>query len=289
MVARTPSPPGFLDAPSETLRLLLKCTLTAVMLAWLVLCALLFIRRMTGDVYQPLEPAALIALAVVAATIASSQRLLWRSMMGGAAFGSESARLVLPGLALLLLMNAVSVPESSPWALGAAWLLIALEECSWCVAPGLFARRGGSRTPPPAPAATRTMRAESAVVNVAEDENGEEEEFPAGVLQQMVRKRDSHGVECVSGWTRGRFAAGERTLNLHIAFCPPLEGRPHVDVHQVAGPLASVKLGQIESFGIRFEVRLSAAARPFRDAPANNIAVDDVVIAFDACCPSSEG
>lgn len=80
--------------------------------------------------------------------------------------------------------------------------------------------------------------------------------YPADQLQALIRTRMSTDVECIHGWTRGYFAAGERSINLHLAFCPPLASLPEVECNQALGPPATIKVGQAEPFGLRLEVRL---------------------------------
>ena len=84
----------------------------------------------------------------------------------------------------------------------------------------------------------------------------EAEPYPAHHLQEMIRSRMTPDTECIQGWTRGYFAAGERSINLHLAFCPPLVSLPEVECNQAVGPPATIKVAQAEPFGLRLEVRL---------------------------------
>jgi hypothetical protein len=84
----------------------------------------------------------------------------------------------------------------------------------------------------------------------------EAELVPANVVQQFTRVRESGG-ESLFGVLRGDFAPGERTQNLHLAFCPPLARTPELSFEQVSGPPASFKAAQVETFGARLEVRLA--------------------------------
>ena len=38
--------------------------------------------------------------------------------------------------------------------------------------------------------------------------------------------------------------AGQRVAHVHVAFCPPLEQSPAIELRQSAGPPARLKLGQ---------------------------------------------
>lgn len=80
--------------------------------------------------------------------------------------------------------------------------------------------------------------------------------YPADQIQELIRTRMGTDLECIHGWTRGYFAAGERSIYLHLAFCPPLASLPEVECNQASGPPATIKVAQAEPFGLRLEVRL---------------------------------
>jgi hypothetical protein len=80
------------------------------------------------------------------------------------------------------------------------------------------------------------------------------------MLQQFVRRRDETGVESISGYLRANFAPAERTINLHVPFCPPLEVVPGCEAEAIDGPPARVKVAQVLPQGARLEVRLDEAA-----------------------------
>lgn len=86
------------------------------------------------------------------------------------------------------------------------------------------------------------------------------EEGAANIVQQLTRRSDSNGIESINGFLRGTFAADERSLNLHVGFCPPLEHRPHLEVIQVAGPEATIKIGESQTYGARLELRLQRSS-----------------------------
>jgi hypothetical protein len=84
---------------------------------------------------------------------------------------------------------------------------------------------------------------------------------PAGeVTQQLVRTRLADGSERVTGWLRVALEAGQRSANVHVAFCPPFARSPQVRVQQREGPAARVKLGQSLPFGARLDLKLAQAA-----------------------------
>ncbi len=80
------------------------------------------------------------------------------------------------------------------------------------------------------------------------------------VDQQFTRRRAPDGEEVIEGFVRVRFAAGQRTAEAHIAFCPPLEHRPRVEFEAESGPAARIELGQVLPLGARLDVKLAQAA-----------------------------
>jgi hypothetical protein len=79
-------------------------------------------------------------------------------------------------------------------------------------------------------------------------------------LQQLTRSRAADGSEAIRGTLLAEFAAGERTLVLHVAFCPPFERLPTVEAEVADGPACDVKTAQILHHGARLEARLSRAS-----------------------------
>ena len=80
------------------------------------------------------------------------------------------------------------------------------------------------------------------------------------VLQQLTRSRIADGSEAIHGTLLAEFAPGERTTILHVAFCPPFEQLPSVEVEVDHGPGCDVKLAQVLHQGARLEVRLTRAS-----------------------------
>jgi hypothetical protein len=77
------------------------------------------------------------------------------------------------------------------------------------------------------------------------------------VLQQLTRSRTADGGDLLSGWLRVDLAAGQRTANLHVAFCPPFARAPRVSVQQIDGPEARVKTVQTLPYGVRFDLKVA--------------------------------
>ena len=80
------------------------------------------------------------------------------------------------------------------------------------------------------------------------------------VLQQLTRRHAADGSEDLSGWLRMPFAPGQRTASLHVAFCPPFARTPEVSAQQLDGPAVRIKTGQLLPYGVRLDLKLSAAA-----------------------------
>jgi hypothetical protein len=85
--------------------------------------------------------------------------------------------------------------------------------------------------------------------------------MPAGdVIQQLVRTRLPDGSERLAGWLRVVLAPGQRSANIHVAFCPPFARSPRISVQQREGPAARVKEGQLLPYGARLDLKLAQAA-----------------------------
>ncbi len=80
------------------------------------------------------------------------------------------------------------------------------------------------------------------------------------MTQQLTRSLAADGVEQISGWLRMPFAAGQRSGNLHVAFCPPFATTPELTVEQLGGPEVRIKMPQILPYGVRLDLKLVAPA-----------------------------
>ena len=60
------------------------------------------------------------------------------------------------------------------------------------------------------------------------------------------------------GTLRLDLLAGQRTGNLHVAFCPPFTATPEITAVQVDGPQARIKIAQLLPYGVRMDLRLVA-------------------------------
>jgi hypothetical protein len=80
------------------------------------------------------------------------------------------------------------------------------------------------------------------------------------VLQCLTRYRGQCGEIAIRGTLVAEFAAGQRTSDLFVAFCPPFERLPEVESNVADDSSASVKVAQLVHNGVQLEVRLPAAA-----------------------------
>ena len=80
------------------------------------------------------------------------------------------------------------------------------------------------------------------------------------VTQQLIRSRTVEDTEVLAGRLRAYFAPGQRTGSVHVAFCPPLDVVPAVEVEQIAGPQSRIKTAVVFAHGARFDVKLTTAA-----------------------------
>ena len=244
----------------------------------------LFQRRLAGALVDP-GPVALLAAGILAVALAAAPRTIARAIcwplrpawLIGAVW-------IVPSLALILAVLALSVPSSAMWAVAAIWAAAIAEEAwSWArlaredairerFVPGSLlgkSFRGTIRERWNPPAAEPDSRREG---TVALREPTEQVATPraateppaAHVWQQISRVYDAEGTDVLRGTLRAFLAAGQRTAHVHLAFCPPFARLPQFDFRQSAGPASRVKLGQLLPYGVRLDVKLDAPA----DAPA---------------------
>jgi hypothetical protein len=244
----------------------------ALAIAALVLAA----RRAAGGLSEPLPSISIISTGLIAAIAAAGSRRLAGSP------NRAAAALVrwLPGLALVALAIAISLPGSSPAGLAFLWIAIVVEEIwTWRQSRAIRAAmlptaRRSSSTPPDAPPLHDLKPAQPSPPNM---------QPPAptsDVVQQLVRTRSAAGLDRMQGWLKTEFEPTERNATLHVAFCPPFDETPRLTVLQVSGPAARVKPVQLLPYGVRLEVkRLLAGHDPAtvvlefsaESAPANKL------------------
>jgi len=158
---------------------------------------------------------------------------------------------LLPGLAAVMFLAAVTLPGTAIWGIVGAWfLLVVSEAASWLVFYRGVVR--GAVNPHPVPEYRDHPLPEG---EGSEDSLFAEAEIPAGLVQQMTRVR-AEGCESIHALVQVEFAPGELLSVAHLAFCPPLEATPKLTAHAMDADDAEVKITQAETFGARIEVRL---------------------------------
>ncbi len=227
--------------------------IAAVLCGLLVFAAVfLFARCLAGALNQPLSAATLIGVGIAAALTAEAVRLLERhTNRQSAAKLPSAARKWLPRLALPIIALSVSAPGSSKFGLAVLWLIIVGQEyVSWRKRP--IARPADA--PQRAPVGAASSLAE-------EFRRPPEAAPPAGwldpaVAQQIAYRRSAEGCAIAEGWLRANFVAGQRTAIVHVAFCPPFNLAPRVEVEPVDGPSCDIRSTLVLPWGVRWEVRL---------------------------------
>jgi hypothetical protein len=225
---------------------------TGSVLTWLLVLAALVVgsRRLSGALAHPLNPPALLA---AGAALAAAAAL--RGKRATAARFPASAAVLIAGAALTL-------PGGSFPATVAFWSVLLAEECwTWrhVLPRGMRWLPRGLAAGDPGP-----------IVAFPHDRpggpqsGGRDDDPPADdVLQQLTLRRGEDGGRQLFGWLRLPLVAGQRTGNVHVAFCPPLAAAPAVEVEQITGPPCRIKTAQVLPYGARLEVKLAApAARP---------------------------
>lgn len=244
--------------------------------------AWLFVRRLTGALAEPLSPLLLLATGAASIGFAALLRVAWFSATN-VRRTNDRARIIalaIPTISLVLIAGALSLPESSTWAVVGLWGIVVAGECGvWFEAfRHTRMRRDGwqetgshrgswlARWARGRRERVRQVALRALEPNAARNEDSLEEELLApDVSHKLARRHTTAGNEIVEGLWRVPFAPGERATSVHIAFCPPLDTEPKVIVDQLEGPAASVKIGQLQTFGLRLDVRLSSAAEQATD------------------------
>jgi len=136
---------------------------------------------------------------------------------------------------------------------------------AWRLAPWIQVRRGSLEHAAAAAVAAQPVLPADPVGRLPDDESGDAEDFAdeqldPRVQQMQTRSRGERGEERVSGWQRAGVPAGAQSVSAHVAFCPPLERAPQLQVHQLEGPDAQIKVAVAQPFGARFDLRLSKPA-----------------------------
>ncbi len=234
---------------------------TAVIAAtWLLLAVGLFllVRRLSGALVEPLSPSALLVLGALAALAAWSARTAWRGASSWVAGSEPKATAPMtasasdlfvrfaPSVALLSMAAALSLPGTQTSALALFWALLVSSELETHFR---LRRRWARRFSPGRQAGAKEL----SVPPFQHDEHDEH------IVQQLTRVRDAELGEMVYGTLRADFEPNQRSVSLHVAFCPPFAMTPQMDIEQTDGPESRLKLGQVLPYGARIDVRLRQA------------------------------
>jgi hypothetical protein len=239
----------------------------ALMIAW---------RRLSGALVSPLPGSLLIFSGLVMCLTASGIRTIWRK--SGGEKTSHASELILDislSGALLICAASVSLPGVNAWAIGFFWLFLLGEEI-WA-----WQKRAGRGMPGwwQKKLAFRRLRVDPKQLSLPHiditkspphrisDILNTSDRPAKEVSQQLIRLTAADGSEVLSGWLRVDFAGGQRTGNMHVAFCPPFASMPELKVSQLDGPEARIKIAQLLPYGARLDLKLIS----FSDEPGSVI------------------
>lgn len=222
---------------------------SAVVLCW---------RRVAGELSAPLGPPVLLLVGLSVAAAAATARLAWRSQPRPSRASLSAPAAALLSVAVLAVGVALSLPGTSPAGLLILWGMLALEEY-WAWGPTGWRRLVAGKDPSPRPrrrvetappdsSAPRPLPARPLVEKPPSDD----------VTQQLTRSRTAEGTELLSGWIRVEMDGGQRSANVHLAFCPPFARTPRITVEQSDGPQVRIKTVQSLPYGARFDLKLVA-------------------------------
>ncbi len=258
---------------NQRIQQLIQISCQGLMVGLLWLAAVVLVRRLSGAMADPPALALSLAVALGLAAACSLVRTaaLWQTDRGRPDRGL--APLIwyggLGSLVWLLFALAIALPLV--WSAVVFWLAAVVHETLWW-AYGLTWPGGVRRSA----AAARGVLAEaddgehpaagSPDVGSPDAEAARFAGDPPGLMddqvtQQISRFRAESGDDRIAGLMRCEFLAGERTQALHVAFCPPLDHLPELHAEAIQGPAASVKVGELQLYGARFDVRLHQPSR----------------------------
>lgn len=254
--------------------------LAALLGVLLITASVLLLRRVLGALVAPLPSAALAMAGIALAAMGGLVRIAsCRIPRQGRARGWRWPVQILTSLAVLAVAYSVSVSGSGWLGLASLWGAVVVGEVfswhpfhmlqlrwplglpplstlQWLPRLSIRSRlpiksRLPTRIDPPhrpEPHGVKAAVLEPTAIIAAE------------VLQQLTRRQLADGVEELAGWVRVSFAPGQRTENVHVAFCPPFAAAPQLTVAQLDGPPARTKTAQLLPYGVRIDLKLSGPA-----------------------------
>ena len=241
-------------------------TLMVTVLLLFVLALFLLIRRLAGAFDHPPQPAIMLAAAVILSATLMAVRWTGRDVWtSGRNPGFRFALTWTPLAASILCAYSLSLPESQPGVLAFFWGLLMVEEM---VSLTIVHRQQPSK-PPADPADI----SESSQQNLTLEPAAGSSVMPDGQIQQQsMRWKTQNGCQWVQGQMRGHFKKDQRTISLHIGFCPPLDSVPQFSAETLEVTNIQLKVGIAETFGARVDLRRSGSAHQ----------PQEVLIQFDA-------
>lgn len=116
------------------------------------------------------------------------------------------------------------------------------------------------------PAALPSNAAEQTSLAAISDQDGEQE-FDEDLERPLeedlehqtlwLSRRFDGKQDIVEGWIRIEFEAGQRETVVHLAFCPPLAGKPEIETEDLEGAGLEIRVAAAFPFGARLSVRRS--------------------------------
>ena len=228
-------------------------------------------RRVAGALTEPLGAAVLLSCVAMAAALLVTERQLagrpgatWQSLDRG-----RLAWELFATSCLLVWTGSLCLPGTSSLAVLLAWLLVAaVEAWSWTDWDWLRDRwearrpaavvQTGEAVEAESPSELRSSTsAELLPIAIADEEPA----VPDDLLRQVSYHRLANGQVAISGFARVELATEQRQASEHIPFCPPLAGTPSLEVEQLEGPNARVKVADVLPHGARLEIRLQDVPR----------------------------
>ena len=231
--------------------------------------------------------------ALLLAGAAAALRLAWQHLPDARqALGRSWLVWTLPSFALLAFAFALSLPETQTWPLWAFWAILALEEGAslWGVwrdlDSGEPAGDVAGETTALRAGESELVEAVSALISDLEAHDVRSPEWsavgdreirvdppqqpaphflPRNASQQLTRSFEEDGSDSLYGLLRGHFAPGQRSLRLHVSFCPPFDTVPEVTVDKMEGPEVSIKPAQVLAYGLRLDLRLKTLSSDPQD------------------------
>jgi hypothetical protein len=227
-------------------------------------------RRLAGALLTPLPGAALVAVALACCAAALAAVFLQSSVRSNGAVSAFASRPWWLGISLPVIGVSLSLPGSSLAGLTLMWLaIVGTEFVLWKMPPPWSARIRRAMLPETALSPLARSPAET------EDESADDDHLDPNAIQTLKYQRID-GAAAVDGWLRVDFAAGQRTAEAHVAFCPAFLQTPTVDAELQDGPACEIRSALVIPWGVKWEVKLDQAA----------VEPAAVVFAFRAAEPS---